>query len=128
MDSLLQSHCFLNQRHHSLVGHQLHTRLARHQNSCWSRVCDWYSYSYLLGGAGYISVSPARGFIETISLSLVPIPCFNVSLWWQSTLTGMGLTLLCSIFLVKIARAYQRQANPTKVFSTEGSAEAEPNK
>jgi hypothetical protein len=55
-------------------------------------------------------------------------PCFNVSLWWQSTLTGMGLTLLCSIFLVKIARAYQRQANPTKVFSTEGSAEAEPNK
>jgi hypothetical protein len=40
----------------------------------------------------------------------------------------MGLTLLCSIFLVKIARAFQRQANPTKVFSTEGSAEAEPNK
>ena len=51
-------------------------------------------------------------------------PCFNVSLWWQSTLTGMGLTLLCSIFLVKIARGYQRQADPTKVFS----AEAEPNK
>ena len=60
--------------------------------------------------------------------SLVPAPCYNVSLWWQSTLTGMGLTLLCSIFLVKIARVYQRQANPTKVFSTEGSAEAEPNK
>jgi len=40
----------------------------------------------------------------------------------------MGLTLLCSIFLAKIARACQRQANPTKVFSTEGSAEAEPNK
>jgi hypothetical protein len=40
----------------------------------------------------------------------------------------MGLTLLCSNFLVKIARADQRQANPTKVFSTEGSAEAEPNK
>ena len=59
------------------------------------------------------------------SLSLVSS---YVSLWWQSTLTGMGLTLLCSIFLVKIARAYQRQANPTKVFSAEGSAEAEPNK
>jgi len=40
----------------------------------------------------------------------------------------MGLTLLCSILLVKIARAYQRQASPTKVFSAEGSAEAEPNK
>jgi hypothetical protein len=70
----------------------------------------------------------AKLSITRISLSLVPVPCFNVSLRWQSTLTGMGLTLLCSIFLVKIARAYQRQANPTKVFSTEGSAEAEPNK
>jgi hypothetical protein len=70
----------------------------------------------------------AKLSITRISLSLVPVPCFNVSLWWQSTLTGMGLTLLCSNFLVKIARADQRQANPTKVFSTEGSAEAEPNK
>jgi hypothetical protein len=67
----------------------------------------------------------AKLSITRISLPLVSS---NVSLWWQSTLTGMGLTLLCSIFLVKIARADQRQANPTKVFSTEGSTEAEPNK
>jgi hypothetical protein len=67
----------------------------------------------------------AKLSITRISLPLVSS---NVSLRWQSTLTGMGLTLLCSIFLVKIARAYQRQTNPTKVFSTEGSAEAEPNK
>jgi hypothetical protein len=67
----------------------------------------------------------AKLSITRISLFLVSS---YVSLWWQSTLTGMGLTLLCSIFLVKIARVYQRQANPTKVFSAEGSAEADPNK
>jgi hypothetical protein len=70
-----------------------------------------------------------RAFAK-LSITRISLPLVSsyVSLWWQSTLTGMGLTLLCSIFLVKIARAYQRQANPTKVFSTEGSAEAEPNK
>ena len=62
MDSLLQSHWFLNQRHHSLVGHQLHTRLARHQNPFWSRVCNWHSYGHLFGSTDYISVDPARGF------------------------------------------------------------------
>ena len=70
----------------------------------------------------------AARFCKAVHHKGQSVPCFNVSLWWQSTLTGMGLTLLCSIFLVKIARGYQRQANPTKVFSTEGSAEAEPNK
>jgi hypothetical protein len=79
----------------------------------------------------FATFSRPHRFSAIFTVVLVPfesVPCFNVSLWWQSTLTGMGLTLLCSIFLVKIARAYQRQANPTKVFSTEGSAEAEPNK
>ena len=70
----------------------------------------------------------AARFCKAVHHKNQSAPCFNVSLWWQSTLTGMGLTLLCSNFLVKIARADQRQANPTKVFSTEGSAEAEPNK
>ena len=74
----------------------------------------------------------AARFCKAVHHKNQAVPCFlvssYVSLWWQSALTGMGLTLLCSIFLVKIARGYQRQANPTKVFSTEGSAEAEPNK
>jgi hypothetical protein len=73
------------------------------------------------------AISAARAGAKRTSDRL-PLASRYVSLWWQSTLTGMGLTLLCSIFLVKIARVYQRQANPTKVFSTEGSAEAEPNK
>lgn len=62
---------------------------------------------------------------RNVALNLAPRGAGTgyVSLWWQSTLTGIGLTLLCSIFLVKIARAYQRQAHPTKIFTADAPAE-----
>ena len=63
----------------------------------------------------------AKVMQRNVSLNLAPrgAGASYVSLWWESTLTGIGLTLLCSIFLVKIARAYQRQAHPTKVFAAD---------
>jgi hypothetical protein len=39
------------------------------------------------------------------------------TLWWASTLTGVGLTLLAGLLLVGVARAFQRRARPTQVFS-----------
>lgn len=69
----------------------------------------------------------ARVMQRNVSLNLAPAGAGKsyVSLWWQSTLAGAGLTLLCSIFLVRVARAYQRTANPTKVFNADAPAEGE---
>ena len=66
----------------------------------------------------------AKSMQRTVGLHLAPVGAGTsyTSLWWQSTLAGMGLMLVCSIFLVRIARALQRQAPPTKVFTADGTA------
>jgi hypothetical protein len=37
--------------------------------------------------------------------------------WWQGTVAGMAVMLVCTIILVKAARRLQRQANPTRVLT-----------
>ncbi len=66
----------------------------------------------------------AKNMQRNVSLNLAPRSAGTsyVSLWWESTLTGIGLTLVCSLILVGIARAFQRQAHPTKIFSADGAA------
>ncbi len=74
-------------------------------------------------GTGTYEVT-AKSMERTVELNLAPVGAgaSYTSMWWEYTLAGMGLLLVCSILLVRIARSLQRQAHPTKVFTDDGGA------
>lgn len=74
-------------------------------------------------GSGTFTTA-SKSMQRTVGLNLAPVGAGTsyTSLWWQYTLAGMALLLVCSIFLVRIARALQRQAPPTKIFTADGGA------
>jgi hypothetical protein len=76
------------------------------------------TYPAFTGGSNFQTTTSRMS--RSVSLALAPTTGAGVSYngwWWQGTVAGMAVMLVCTIILVKAARRLQRQAKPTRVLT-----------
>jgi hypothetical protein len=77
-------------------------------------------YPASAGGSSFRTTSSKMH--RSVSLALAPANAGDAytALWWTGTVAGVVLVLLAGLLLVGAARAFQRRARPTQVFSPTG--------
>jgi hypothetical protein len=76
------------------------------------------TYPAFTGGSNFQTT--ASKMSRSLSLALAPTPGAGGSYsgwWWEGTVGGMVVMLVCTVVLVKSARRLQRQAKPTRVLT-----------
>jgi hypothetical protein len=76
------------------------------------------TYPMFTGGSNFQTTTARMS--RSLSLALAPTPGAggNYSTWWwEGTVAGMAVMLVCTVMLVKGARRLQKQAKPTRVLT-----------